>query len=470
MEGKGSRRVSSDVTNPAMRAVVFVASMVKRLARRMIRQVYKRSSQVFVCCGMLVTTLIGKRVPMPRLTSVNGCAEPEGPKALILSLSPVFDDPRIRRQAVTLESEGWSVYLVGYEGRSRGSAKWNFIALDKELVRVRGRSNCLIPLSLLWSKFAETHYWYVPGNRYIWGRLNQSDWNLVIANDYPTVPLAAAIARVTGAAYVVDCHEYARAQIPVKGLGAKLRWTLFRRSYVDAINRRFLPGARAVSTVCDGIAELLYRDYGLVKRPAVIRSVPEYERHTFRPCSKTIRVLYHGAAVPSRGLEQAIDSIPMWRPEFKLCLRLVASEDYLRVLKNRTAKNEVVDRVEFLPPVPFTEMVTRAAEADIGYCVLENFSPQRQFTCPNKFFEYAMAGLAIVCSDLPELRKVGDRYGHCMFVDGYDSNEIARCINDLSVCKIHELKKNSLAAAEHLCWEREQRVMMDSYLAEPFSA
>ena len=262
----------------------------------------------------------------------------------------------------------------------------------------------------------------------------------------------------------MDCHEYARAEYPLEGARARLRWLLFIRPYVDAILQSYLPRARAVSTVCDGIAELLEHDYRLPERPATVRSLPEFQPHPYRPCGETIRVLYHGIAAADRGLEQVIDSVRLWRPEFKLCLRLVSNEEYIDSLKERAVRNSVRDRVEFLEPVLYTDLIRRAAEADVGYCVLENFSPQRLFVLPNKFFEYAMAGLAVVCSDLPEMRQIGDRYGHCVFVDRPDPALIAETINALSANAVNRLKRKAVEAARELCWENEQKRLIEAYL------
>ena len=464
MERAPTGRGTYQSRNLVLRLGRFVLSGAKRMLRRTIRRTVKTILQVLECSRLCILTLIDSGSPVPTHVGNATYRRTDSRRALILSLSPVFDDPRIRRQAVTLESQGWSVDLAGYEGRSTGSANWNLIPLDRSRIRVRGKHKCLMPLSLLWSRFAETYYWQIPSNRYILERLNRGTWNLIIANDYPTVPVAAAIANANAAAYVVDCHEYARAQVSIDGVQQRLRWILFHRAYVDAINRRFLPGARAVSTVCDGIADLLRDDYRMATRPTVIRSVPEYEAYPFRPCGETIRVLYHGAAVPSRGIEKAIDSVSLWRPEFQLCLRLVTTESYLAYLIDRAARKGVGDRVKFLEPVPFTDMVGHATEADIGYCVLENFSPQRRFTLPNKFFEYAMAGLGVVCSDLPELRKIGDIYGHCVFVEQYDPIAIAETINALTSQTINEMKHRALAASRELCWENEQEVLINTYL------
>ena len=226
-----------------------------------------------------------------------------------------------------------------------------------------------MPLSAIAARFAETYYWCNPSNVYMWKMLREGPWDLIVANDYPTFPLAAAIADVHGVDYIVDCHEYAREQVRPSGVRAAARWKICLKPYIDAIHRRYLPNARVVSTVSAGLADLLLTTYQLAEFPVVIRSVPEYEKHGFRKCGSTIRVLYHGGAAPSRGLESLIDSVCMWRREFKLNLRLVAGEAYLNSLKDRVKKMDLKDRVEFLEPVPFTELVDKASESDIGYHV-----------------------------------------------------------------------------------------------------
>ena len=391
-------------------------------------------------------------------------SEVEGPAVLIIALSPISDDPRVRRQAMALSRRGWSVHLAGYEGRSALPKDWHWISLDRNLVGAGAGHHWWMPLLLMSGRYIDDIYWIAPGNVYMFERLKDFRCDLVIANEYLTVPLAAALAKVHGADYVVDCHEYARAEYALENVIARLRWLLFIRPYIDAILQAYLPRARAVSSVCDGIGKLLQREYSLRERPTTVRSLPEYQSHPYRPCGKTIRILYHGIAASDRGLEQAIDSVRLWRSEFKLCLRLVSTRERLDSLKERAVRNGVEDRVEFLEPVLYTDMIRRAAEADIGYCVLENFSPQRLFTLPNKFFEYAMAGLAVVCSDLPEMRKVGDRYDHCVFVNHPEAAVIAKTINSLSAETINKMKRKAVEAARELCWDSERTAMVRAYL------
>ena len=129
-----------------------------------------------------------------------------------------------------MERQGWCVDVLGFEGRSAGSVNWNLIAIDKRRIRIHGKNKCLLPFSLLWWRFAEAYYWTLPSNRYIWDKVAEGPWDLVIANDYPVVPMAAAVAKVHGADYVVDCHEYAREQVSIQGL--------WKRGSLDIVQSR----------------------------------------------------------------------------------------------------------------------------------------------------------------------------------------------------------------------------------------
>ena len=463
----GARRTKSMVRRLLVTKVRSATRGLKSTLRRAANSNTKRLEHLIHYYRVGITAIKGRGIPANIKTWTPGHKDADSRRVLIISLSAVFDDPRIRRQAVGFESRGWQVHLAGFHGRSEGSKKWRLIPLDRNRIRIHAKNKWLLPLSGFSWRFAETYYWMNPSNLYMWNQLANGPWALIVANDYPTVPIAATLAEAYGVDFVVDCHEYAREQAQLTGLSAHLRWKAFRRPYIDAINKRFLRDARMVSTVSNGISILLKNTYRLARPPTVVRSLPVYESHTFRPCGDTLRVLYHGGAVPSRGLEQLIDSVPLWGPQFRLCLRLVSTPDYLESLKLRVERLELGSRVDFLDPVPFTEMVSAATFADIGYHVPLNFSPQIQFSLPNKLFEYPMAGLAVVCADLPEWRRIGDHHGHCVYVSGHKPGEIATAINGLSRSRIDDLKRRSLRAAEVLCWENEKEKMLQAYLPSP---
>jgi glycosyltransferase involved in cell wall biosynthesis len=66
----------------------------------------------------------------------------------------------------------------------------------------------------------------------------------------------------------------------------------------------------------------------------------------------------------------------------------------------------VSDRVHMLPPRPFDELVGTAARATVGLVPIRPSNMNHYFGDTNKLFEYLMAGLPVVASDLPEIRRV----------------------------------------------------------------
>ncbi len=294
------------------------------------------------------------------------------------------------------------------------------------------------------------------------GAVPQAD--LVIAHDYMTMPFAGPLAERMQASFVVDIHEYAVEQYHFERNSAEERYfSHVTRPMIEALHRDYFPKARALSAVSEGISRQIQIDYALPVAPTVIRSTPFYNEHPFHPTGEVIEVMYHGLVNGSRHLEVGIRSLPLWRPEFRLTIRGPGPEDYIETLKTLAAELGVEDRLSIEPPVPFDEIVMTANRADIGYLALMNFSRQRQFVSPNKFFEYVMAGLALVVMDFPDLAPTVRATGIGRLIEEFTPEAIATAINSFDRPAIDAAKHASLALARDLCWEREQERMVAAY-------
>jgi glycosyltransferase involved in cell wall biosynthesis len=292
--------------------------------------------------------------------------------------------------------------------------------------------------------------------------------DLVVAHDYHTLPLAEAVARRWGSPIVMDIHEYAVEQyLFAPGTPERRYFENVTRPMIDAFHRHYLPRLRGVSCVCDGIARQVAADYELARVPTVVRSTTFYSAQPFRPAGRPITVMYHGLVNATRHLEVGVRSLALWRPEFRLVIRGPGPESYVVGLKALAEELGVADRLLIEPPVPFQELVSVANAADIGYLAFMNYSRQRQFASPNKFFEYIMAGLALAVMDVPELAPVVRRHRLGEVIADFTPEAIASCINSFDAARIDACKQASLALARKLCWEREQDNMVSAYgLAE----
>jgi glycosyltransferase involved in cell wall biosynthesis len=279
-----------------------------------------------------------------------------------------------------------------------------------------------------------------------------------LANDWSALPIAARLAKEKGGVYGYDTHEFAAEEY-----ADRWKWRFWNRPVVCALERRFIQNAVVVSAVSTGIAERLNAMYRLPRPSLVIRNTPCYEEASFRPTGERVRVLYHGIITPGRALEAAIDSVQMWRREFSLTIRGPENPNFSDALRARIRERGLVDRVELVPPVPMTELVRAAMPFDVGFFGFPGHSRHNEFVLPNKFFEYAMAGLALCVSDLPEMARLVRQYELGVLIPSVDPVAIATAVNELNSERIDLCKRNSLRAARDLCWERECQRMLDAY-------
>lgn len=402
--------------------------------------------------------------------------------AWIISYTPVAKEPRVIRQAKALEDVGWSVCVFGLPGLAPHPPSWNFIGL-LEKVMPRTILAALIARSALLLRVAGAviaRFGMLPIVRLIGSKLNiwatfsyhrkrrtilkflesypEHRPQLILCHDYFTVDVALEVGRRTGAPVSVDCHEYALGQYM-----HDQRWVRWHRPVVKALQDGFYPRVSGATTVCDGIADLLTAEHYLKRRACVVRSTPFYAEQPFRATGDVITVLYHGEIYPTRMLHTAVRSLRLWRPEFRLVLRGYADAAYIEELRQIASENGVSSRLVIEPPVPLAQIVSVANQADIGYFVHLDTSPQRRFALPNKFFEYVMAGLALVVSDMPEMARLVREHDLGALVPECEEEAIARVINSLDRVSIDRMKHGSLSAAKELNWEREKRKMLAFY-------
>jgi glycosyltransferase involved in cell wall biosynthesis len=315
-------------------------------------------------------------------------------------------------------------------------------------------------------KIAQKIYWTWSQNildlhRCAW----QVEADIWLANDWNVLPIAARMAAEKGGRFVYDTHEFAAEEY-----AEKLRWRLWQKPLVCAIERGFIRDAAVISAVSAGIAERLAAMYCLSQTPLVVRNTPTYQHCAFRPTGTSIKILYHGIVAIGRGLEAAIDSVALWHPAFELTIRGPENPDYSDGLRRRIRDAGLGNRIRLVPPVPMTELVREAAAFDVGFFALPGHSRHNEFALPNKFFEYLMAGLALCVSDLPEMARLVSERQLGVLIRSVDPASIAAAINGLNRERIDAYKRNALAAASDLCWERESKRLVSAYAALPKQA
>lgn len=381
-------------------------------------------------------------------------------KVTLISVSDIGRDWRVRRHAELLSTAGFEVCTVGLRGDT--ALPWQtadielpgWTTREKAVQAVRLASVRLRPTS------AESLYWSSP--RYqtlLAAAAGTGPADLFVANDWNTLPVAARLARRHGTRYAYDTHEYA-----VEEGADRARWRLVWPPFLRALEGALAPGAAWVSTVSDGIADLLQSEHGLAERPTVIRNVPAYCAMPYREPRKPMTVLFHGGLMRDRGLEPLLESVVGWRPDRRLVVRGRGDPTYVGQLRSIVERTGAAARVAFEEAVPPTEVVVAAnRSADIGIHPMPSVTNQTRFALPNKLFEYTMAGLAVCVVAGSEMARVVTEYGNGILLAECTPDAIAATVNALDLSTVAGLKRASLAAATELSWESEQQRLTGLY-------
>ena len=134
----------------------------------------------------------------------------------------------------------------------------------------------------------------------------------------------------------------------------------------------------------------------------------------------------------------------------------------LRALARETG---VEEKVLFHPAVPIEELPGRTAVATIGLIAYTAESLNFLYALPNKFFEYIMAGVPVLSTDLPEIRRLIKTHRVGEIVLPATPEAFAEAMNRMAgdPGRLEELRARCLAAARDLHWGEEEKKLIRLY-------
>lgn len=365
-------------------------------------------------------------------------------KRVIISVTnDLATDRRVDKVASSLQKLGFEVLLVG--------------RLLPDSLPVERPYSCR--RMKLW--FSRGPLFYAEFNVRLFFLLLANRANILLSNDLDTLLSNYVASRLKGCALVYDSHEY-YTEVP----------ELVNRKRVQRIWQRIekwiFPRLKNVYTVNESIAALYREKYGVPVE--VIRNLPEAQKvkkilsreELGLPDKKFILILQGAGINVDRGAEELVSAME-YLPECFLVI--VGSGDVIVQLKLMARQLKVNSRVLFRPKMPYGEMMQYTLNADLGLTLDKDTNLNYRFSLPNKIFDYLKAGIPVLSSDLPELRKVIEQYDIGALVQSHDPKEIAREIEAIrnSPEKIERWSENAKFAAEELTWESQEHLLFSIF-------
>ena len=251
--------------------------------------------------------------------------------------------------------------------------------------------------------------WSDPGGRALhrWWSLRSSAQRLavrarlVIAMDLFALDAARSVARRCKAPLLYDMREFYFALGPLEGRGVRQRILAWHeRQLLKNVDRVIVSGPLDAALVQDRFA--------LSSQPVVLLNTPPYrdpvDSDLRGRCGVTdhdILALYQGVIHAGRGL------VPMFTAmsrDPRLHLAVIGDGPAEGMLRQAALKLGVEARVHWLGSVPYDTLHELTCGADVGICLIEPLSLSYEYALPNKLFEYMMARVPVLATDLPALR------------------------------------------------------------------
>ena len=287
------------------------------------------------------------------------------------------------------------------------------------------------------------------------------------SHDLNNLELACTAAAANGARVVYDSHEL------FTEIGN--RWIKLRRRAWTQLERKLIKKADLVVTVNEFISAELSNRYG-VPAPLVVMNCPDpppefdpstpydllRERLGLAPGRKI--VLYQGWMSEGRGLENLVRCAPMLADNAAVVF--IGYGDYQQVLE-RMGAAEAPGRVYFLPAVSHRDLLPYCASADVGLIPYQAVDLNNYYSSPNKLFDYIQAGLPIVASDFPFLRKVIATDDLGVVADLSTPESYARAINQVLTLPDGgaQIRANMRRVAPRYTWRDQARALVAAYKA-----
>lgn len=384
-------------------------------------------------------------------------------KALIISYSNLHTDPRILRQIEFL-SEEFTIHTAGLFPSNHPAEvvhqtisneyKIHFHKSYSPLIRKFITLVFVIPiylfiwfwnyLNLVLTKNYETAYWSTHRKSTL-KMLLSFDFDLVVANDIDTLPLAIKIKSLNGGKVYFDAHEYSPLEYE-----NDTKWLKQKSPYLLYLCKKYIPLTDYSTTVAHKIAEKYKELTG--KHFDVVYNSPQFQSlDPSEVVSKLIRCVHHGVASPIRKIESMIQAFIELGEAFELNLLLMVNDKKYFIEMQELAKDH--SNIVFHEPVPTKDISKFINQYDVSLIFIPPVNFNYKYCLPNKFFESVQARLMLLCGPSAEMEYLINKYQLGKISSGFKAEDIKSSIQNISVEEIKKFKINSDQVAELLAAE-----------------
>ncbi len=285
----------------------------------------------------------------------------------------------------------------------------------------------------------------------------KKDIDMVNIHVLALLPLGVFLKYLYDAKLVYDIHELETETTASQST---------RKKIAKFIEKNFIKKVDLIFVVSENIANWYAKEYD-IKRPLVVMNAPkqinvkntDYFRKNLGIKNDSIITLYQGNLSKGRGVNLLLDCFKQ-RADDKVVIVFMGYGELEESIKIASSKyNNIFFHTAVSPEI----LLEYTASADIGISFIENTCLSYYYCMPNKLFEYAMAGLPVIVSNMKEMREMVEKYDMGVVVKDSEVDSINNAINKIFESDIEKMKQNSRKCAQENSWGIQETKMINEY-------
>jgi glycosyltransferase involved in cell wall biosynthesis len=243
--------------------------------------------------------------------------------------------------------------------------------------------------------------------------------------------------------------------------------TPLEKEMTRLLESKYLPICSLILASSDQVADALVDEYK-IDRPLPLYNVPKIHDYLPPKVNGKFSLYWRNSVVglSQRGLEEALLALSELPENIELHLQGRLPIDGGKELRKRISELNIENRVMFHPPYQPRDAINVAAIHTLGLCLERKGIRNHDLTVSNKMFDYMMAGLPVIASNLPSLKNIIEKSnGGLLFEPGSYrdlSKQVTKLYNDPELLNTlgHNARAFALSSAN---WEIESQNFVQKF-------
>jgi len=366
--------------------------------------------------------------------------------------SPITHETRIMKETLTISELDCikSIFIIGIW--EEGLSTVEEIDSKRTIIRYKLHARHFSDNNL--GKAIKFSEWIIR----IFFRFLCKDLVLVNIHNLGVLPLGALFKIFKKTKLVYDTHE-----LETERNG----WHKFRIRIARLLERLFVRFVDQIIVVSPSIEKWYKSEYD--KPTVCILNTPKYAeiplvaenifRERFKISSEKIIFLYQGTLEYGRGIENILSAFKSIERDDLVIVFLGYG-----LLKDRIVQASTNNaNIFYHPPVDFSELLRYTSSADVAFALIENTCLSYYYSLPNKIFEYTMAEVPVISTDMAEIEKLINKYNIGFVVEENNDESLIKLLMNINFEILSDFKENLKLFKREFNWENEEKSLYKFY-------